>query len=595
LLKGLVSIPPEIKNEENVQITAKLINVVSRDTLQFFSIDPLKNYFDTKLTAGNYKLIYEGKGLQKTTEEFNIETNQTNDEVTLNSKLVALPKEIAQPAETVKPAEPIIGIISFNKSFFKVYDPTSLPIEMNLTKGSKISIDIFSDSTFIKNEKYVAKKNIFKFDFQPKVGKNILKVVAVAPDHQISKGEVEVFYEPIADTSSNAELTSLAERQMDLVYEKNMIAFFADKELQAQLKKIDTEKENLASLDEFSELLKNQAQNNNYRIAEVDSLIGIYKTTQPEITRLLVDALSYMSSCSFRSIIDSLQHSKSQNDVNGAIKFIINESKSSEESTLNLLSSSSRLADAGSAFYYYQALRKVATGNMKDLLDTLSLCKNNINKPEDLLDYLIAEAPKAGYKTDEICKAFFIIPAFTSSPALLLASMTAISDVRMAAFLKQIHVNEKVTMTTAGLGKLLLERAVASNISLKDLVRLLIKTNSNFYFKELVSDLNDFASENIKTLIKKIDVDKEKISSSGELLNFILSHNNDKEIKEGLIKEFLQIASKNLIKADSFKPVVEKTTRVSLFNIALFSSLFLLLLIIIFFAVRRILRKRNEI
>jgi hypothetical protein len=92
----------------------------------------------------------------------------------LNSKLVALPKEIAQPAETVKPAEPIIGIISFNKSFFKVYDPTSLPIEMNLTKGSKISIDIFSDSTFIKNEKYVAKKNIFKFEFQPKVGKNIL-------------------------------------------------------------------------------------------------------------------------------------------------------------------------------------------------------------------------------------------------------------------------------------------------------------------------------------------------------------------------------------------------------------------------------------
>ncbi len=400
----------------------------------------------------------------------------------------------------------------------------------------------------------------------------------------------------MADTSSNVELkTSLAEHLMDLVYEKNMIAFFANKELQAQLKKIDTEKENLSSLDEFSELLKNQAQNSNYRIAEVDSLIGAYKSTQPEITRLLVNALSYMSSCSFRSIIDSLQNSKSQNDVNGAIKFIINKSKSSEESTLSLLSSSSRLADAGSAFYYYQALKKVATGNMKDFLDTLSLCKNNINKPEDLLGYLIAEAPKAGYKADEVFKGFFIIPAFTASPALLLASMTAISDGKMAAFLKQIHINEKVTKTTADLGKILLERGTASNISLKGLVSLLIKANSDFYFKKLISDLNDFASGKIKTIITNIDVENEKISSSGELLNFILSHNNDKETKNGLIKEFLQIASKNLIKADSFKPVVEKTSKVSLFNIVLFSSLFLLLIIIIFFAVRRILRNKNQI
>jgi hypothetical protein len=596
MLKGLVSIPSELKNEENIQITAKLINVLTRDTLQFISIDPLKNHFDTKLNAGNYKLIYEGKGLQKTSEEFSIDSNQKSDEVTLNSKLIALSKEIVRPTAHVEPTEPLTGLISFNKSFFKVYNPKRFPIEMNLMKGSKISIDIFSDSTFINNKKFIAKRNSFKFDFQPKVGKNILKVVAIGPDNQISKGGVVVYYEPMADTSSNVELkTNLVERQKDLVYEKNMIAFFAGKKLQGQLKKIDTEKENLTSLDELSELLKNHAQYNNYRIAEVDSLIGVYKSSQPEITRLLVNALSYMSVCSFRPIIDSLQRSKSQDDVNGAIKFIFSKSKHNKESNINLLSSSLRLADEGSAFYYYQALKKVATGNLKDLLDTLNLCKHKINNPEDLLNYLLAESPIAGYETVEVLKGFFIIPAFTSSPALLLASMTEISGGKIAAFLKEVHINDKVTKTTINFGNSLLERAEASNISLVGLANLLIKANSNFYFKELVSDLNDFASGKVKVLLSKIDVENEKINSSNELLNFILSHNSDKEIEDGLIREFLQIASKNLIKADSFKPIIEKPSKFPLFNIVLFSALSLLLFIIIFFAVRRIIRKRNEI
>ncbi len=596
LLKGLVNIPSELKNEENVHITAKLINAITRDTLQLFSIDPLKTNFDTKLTAGNYKLIYEGKGLKRTIEEFNIDSNQLSDEIALNSKLVALPKEMVQPSTSLEPAEPVIGVISFNKSFFKVYSPGNLPIEMNLTKGTKISIDFYSDSTFINNIQYITKRNIFKLDFQPKVGKNILKVVAKSPDNKISKGEVVVYYEPNADTSSIIDLkTSFADRHKDLVYEKNMIAFFADKELRSELKKIDTEKENLISLDEFSELLKNKAQSNNYRIAEVDSLIGVYKSTQPEITRLLIDALSYLSSCSFRPIIDSLQLSKSKNDVNDAIKFVLNKSKSNDGSYLNLLSSSSRLADAGSVYYYYQALSKVATGNLKELLDTLKLCKNNINKPEDLLEYLIAQTSHSGYKADDVFKGFFNIPAFTSSPLLLLSSMTSVSDLKMASFLRLIHINEKVTRTTSSLGNLLLERAKASNISLIGLVDLLIKANSNYYFKEMVADLNNFASGKTKVLLSKIDIEREKINSSGVLLNFILSHNNDKEIKDGLIREFLQIASKNLLKADSFKPAIEKSPKFSLFNIILFSSLFLLLFIIVFIAVRRILRNRNGI
>ena len=586
LLKGILNIPLDIKNDKNSQITAQLINKTTHDTLNLIKIDPSLGKFDTKLTAGDYDLIIDGKGIQKKSEEFSIKSNQPNSEVTINSSIKALKNESVE--SKVEPIENLSAISMFNKTFYKVYDSKKLLIELNLPKGTKVTVNIYSDSTFLRTEKFEINRKNYKYGFIPVPGKNVLKFKAVSPDNQIAEGEVIVIYEPVADELSKQELAlQLAKKQKSLLYAKNMMGVFAEGDLKNQLDKLDIYKENISSLEELTAYLKNRAQFNNYKGSDVDSMVINYNANQPVAAHLLINAINYLLSDSLKPVLDSLVNSKSKLTVDDVIKYLIRKSREKDEIRFNLLAATSRLADAGSAYYYYLALKKVTRENLKSFLDTLSLNKEHINSPEVLLDYLLSHASQAGYSTDDVYKAFLIIPAYTNSPAELLNSMIAKSSGKLQEFLKHINLNEKQVKTTSELGMLLFERAKAANISLRELIDLLIKVNSDYYFKQLVDDLYKFSSGKLKDLLSSIDLGKENINTSSELMNLILSRVNDKEIYDELITIFSQIASKNLLKADSFKPLVRQRLQFSPFMIGLFSVFFILLVVILFYAFRR--------
>jgi hypothetical protein len=586
LLTGILNIPLELKNDKSTQITAQLINKTSHDTLKLINVDPSLGKFDTKLTSGDYELIIDGNGIQKKTEEFSIKNNQPNNEVTINTSVKTLKKETA--TLKVEPIENLSAISMFNKTFYKVYDSGKLLIGLNLPKGTKVTVDIYSDTTFLRTEKFEINKKNYRYAYVPVPGKNVLKFTAVSPDNQVIKGDVIVIYEPVAETISKQELSlQLANKQKSLFYAKNMMGIFAEGDLKNQLNSLDIYKENISSIEELAVYLKNRAQFNNYKIADVDSLIKNYISNQPLAARLLVNAISYLLSDTLKPVLDSLVNSKSNFTVDDVIKYLVRKSKQKDEICFNLLAATSRLADAGSAYYYYLALKKVTRGNLKSFLDSLSLSKERINSPEELLDYLLSNASKAGYSTDDVYKAFLTIPAYTNSPSELLNSMIAKSNGKMAEFLKHINLNEKQVKSTSELGMLLFERAKATNISLRDLINLLIKVNSDNYFKQLVDDMYKFSSGKLKELLSSIDLGQENINTSSELMNFILSRVDDKEIYDELITVFAQIGSKNLLKADSFKPQFKQRMMFSPFMIGLFSVFFILLVVILFYAFRK--------
>jgi hypothetical protein len=592
LLKGLLSIPKELKDDKNLQISAQIINKTTHDTLNLSKIDPSVGKFDTKLTAGDYEMNIEGDGIQKNTEEFSIKSNQPNSDVTITSSLKALKKE-TEPKK-IEPLESLNSVSIFDKTFFKVFDSKKLLIGLNLPKGTVVSVNIYSDSTFLRTDKFGITRKNYKYGYIPVPGKNILKFRAITPDNQTAEGEVIIIYEPVTDTISKQELAmKLANKQKSLLYAKNMMGVFAEGDLKDQINKIDIYKENISSIEELADYLKNHAQFNKYSLADVDSLIKKYLANQPKAAKLLVNAISYLLPDSLKSVLDSLINSKSDLTVEDVTKYLVSKSRENDEICFNLLAATSRLADAGSAYYYYEALKKVTRGHLKSLLDTLSMYNEHINSPEELLDYLLSAAAKADYSTDDVYKGFLIIPAYTTSPSELLNSLIAKSDGKLTEFLKRINLNEKQIKTTAELGMLLYEKAKAENISLRDLISLLIKVNSDYYFKQLVDDLYRFSSGKLKELLNSIDLGKENINSSSELLNFILSKATDKEINEDLIAVFSQMASKNLLKADAFKPPVKHGIPYSGFIIALFGVFFVLLIAILLFAFRRNNKENN--
>ncbi len=587
LLKGLVRLPSEFKNDKSLQLTAQLINLTTHDTSKLIGIDPLSARFDTKIMAGNYQLIIEGKGMEKSVEEFSVKNNQPDNEVSISAALKALPIEPVQSVK-VEPLKKLTSADVFEQTFFKVYNNNKLFIKLNLPEGTKVTVDIFADTTFSKKDNILITKLNSQYSFIPVLGKNVLKFSAICPDAQIVKGDVIVIYEQLADTISEKELArKLAEQQRDLLYAKNILGYLSKGKLREVINKTDIFKENLTSLEELKTYLKNKAQFSNYRISDVESLFTKFYLLQPISAQLLANALKFLLPDPIKPLLVSLINANPNLTVADITKFLIRHSLDSDATKLNLLAATLRLADAGSAYYYLMALRKVASGNFKNLLDTLDLNKVNINSPEELLEYLLSQAPKAGYKPNDVFKAFLLIPAFTNSPVVLLNKLIESSTGDLKEFLKHISINEKQVKTTSDLGNLLYDRALVARISLKDLVDLLIKVNSEYYLKQLIDDLNNFSSGTLKDILDNINLKNENINSPGELINFILSRSDDKEIYNELMSVLSYIASKNLLKAENFKSKFEQWFQFTPINIGLISLFFILLAVVLFFAFRR--------
>ena len=148
-------------------------------------------------------------------------------------------------------------------------------------------------------------------------------------------------------------------------------------------------------------------------------------------------------------------------------------------------------------------------------------------------------------------------------------------------------LNEKQVKTTLDLGLLLIDKAKQSGILPKDLILLLIKANSNSYFKQLIADVSNYSTWKLKKLVSKIDYRKDKISSSNELLNYILSKCANCGLEEELIETFSQVASKNLLNTDSFSPVKARKQQLPYIAVSLFTAFFLLLVSILIFLLKK--------
>ena len=589
ILKGMVSLPTDFKVES--LIIAKIVNKSTRDTILRVNVNKQTGQFDANLAAGDYQVITEGEGLSKSVENISINGNQENNEVAVNTTLKV--KSIEK--ETVKNSivESKIKPISFDKSFFKVTNGSEIAIPLYLDKDSKVTVDISLDSAFKKKDKFKIKSNPQDYKFTPVPGKNVLKFSSVSPTGDKSDGEVVIFYDNSDELLSEGEQAQrLSDKQMQANYIKSLLEAQASGNLKSEIAGIDVIGENLTSLDELGSFLKNKAKTGNYQPSEVDSLIKKYNTNQPKAASLLVNGFEAISDSIARLYIDSLKISNDKNSVAEVINYLLNHSKSDSVGRKQLLKASSRLANLGDAYYYLLALRKVTSGNLKGLLDSLNLTKEHIKSPDELLDYLLNKSAKANYTQDDVYKAFLVIPTFTKSPVELLNALKDLSDGKMKDFLSSINLDKENVKTTSDLGLVLFEKAKSSGIPLKDLIKLYFKANSKAYFKQLLKDIETFASGRLKKTLDGIDWKSKNINSVNELLDLLLKSQHDYDFTRDLFQLFSYIASKNLMNADDFNPTQSKGFFNNMLTVGLTSALAILLILFFIFIFRK--KRKNK-
>jgi LPXTG-motif cell wall-anchored protein len=565
IIKGLLSLPNELKDLKDLRLIAKVFNKASRDTIQTFYIDPLKSKFDTNLAAGNYQLIIEGKGIDRSVEDFSISNNQKSNEVTINPKLNA-------SKQNEKPQATVISPIAFETDFFKVSNGDKIDIKLKLEKGSKVSVNITVDNADAKTENFKTKRNPHIYQYAPLPGRNVLKFTATSPDGKISQGEVVIYYREPVDENNPELAKQMRNKAQDLSYTKFLLSEMASAGLLEELNNLDLAKENLMSIDELRDYLKQKAKNGKFTSAEVDSLFEKLLSFQPMAASLFIDAYKKLSDNSLQPYLDSLNNSNAKQNIPDAINYLILHCNPDSIANNELLETSAELADMSNAYYYYLALKKVASGKFKTALDDLDLKSNRIKTPEDLLNYLLNNSEKLGYSNDDVFKGFLTIPAFTTAPAELLTALKGLASGDMLNFLNTINLPDNNIKNTAELGILLFNLAKEEGIDLKELVKLYFKANANSQFELFKKEIGMLATGDILDILNDSAFNSIAYNSTEEFIRSLVEFAKNKNSQESLTRLLAYVASHNLVKAHRSEPAqFNQKKPVNITNIGIFA------------------------
>ncbi len=578
ILKGLLSLEPNVRLNPDSKLIVSIINKASKDTISQFYVNPDDLSFDTDIVAGNYQMIVQGKGIEKYTQDFSIDKNQSKSNIILSGTLN--PETITEEAITPEVSKettvqiPQVQNIPFKQIFFKVFDDKEISILLPFKKGTPIDITILHNSLFLREEKLKTYTDNQNYNYRPIKGINILQFTATLSDNIIAKGEIIIDYQSLSDTLSPIELARAIERGMDKAqYMKEMLKLMQSPEdsLWKLLNETDIDNLKLISFEDFEKYLRQSTKNQSINPKNVDSLFLQFSSQQLWLTRLLGNALYDVTSDSLRIQVDDVRKNNKIISVPEFAALIIDKVKDKKDLQDQLLFAVNRLSWKADAYYYKMCLLKTSSGNLKKMLDSLDLSKESIISGEDLFNFIIDNASLFNYSFKDIYNAYFAIPLYTNSSTILL------SDMKKACEGDSLHE----TISNMGMRNIRSIPALGKELwniypNHANVIKLLIKLNDSVAFNNYIANLLTFTRKDLHNLIAQIDLKEQNIDTPYELSRYIFQNKNIDSAQWIAIN--LYIASKNLYEfskaLSTRRPFIEPLS----FTI---SFVFILLLIII--------------
>ncbi|MCX7985347.1 MAG: hypothetical protein N2662_00210 [Bacteroidales bacterium] len=585
ILRGLLSLQPDLKLSPQTKLKVSIVNKASKDTVSEFLIDRDQLSFDTSITAGKYQMIVQGEGLEKFVKDFTIDKNQSDSDVSVTGTLKADTTFGVKTVIAAKPEQPTIKTIPFKQLYYKVFDNKPISILFPLTKGVSVNINILVDSALLRKEHIITNKENQIYRYQPVAGINILQITATLPDNTIAQGEILINYEPLADSLTPEQLAKEIELRMNQTqYFKEMLKTMAktNDTLLLCLNQIDIDRLKLLSFSDLEHYIRQQAKVNGISQNTVDSLIVQFVKQQELATALLSDALEYLSTDSLHDVINTIQQQKDIKTVPQFASALLQKTEANDNMRQQLLSIASRLGSKADAYYYRWALQKVTKGKLKETIDSLDLQSETIVSGIDLLNYLIEHGTSKGYSLQEVYTAFFGIPLFTSTAGSLLVSLKAAAQ---PGTLKD-YIGQFETKNISSIP--VLARQLWVNCPQPvELLKLLIEVNDSAAFNAYMANLLTLSRGHLKEILSKLDLKEQNIDSPIELTRYLLQ-TNAVDTNQWITLN-LYAASKNLI--EMHQAIVKKQPiTFNPLNFSISLVFILLLILILIFAYKEIQR-----
>ncbi len=204
---------------------------------------------------------------------------------------------------------------------------------------------------------------------------------------------------------------------------------------------------------------------------------------------------------------------------------IVNYNPETSESEISTLKEPSKFSGSGNPAILLEGLKKLAAGNLKDVLDKIDLKKEKINNPEDLIKYLMDHATEGNYLAQDVIDLLTRKASNLSLEELanLLANY-ANGDIKKA--LASVDFQKEGIHTASDLVDYLFKSADKFGYKKNDVLDLLISgaAGSSSDTRDLLRKLIAYSGPQLQKYLLSLNLDSLKLTDREKLIRFILAN-----------------------------------------------------------------------
>ncbi|MFC2103981.1 tetratricopeptide repeat protein [Bacteroidota bacterium] len=532
LVEGVLELDNKVdRNQEDFSIN--IINKKTRDTIAVLkpTDDNLNYQYQTPLGVNH--LLFETKFDENDIQLFISSPYDIKevflkpiDEASLTAMVDTMPKII----------------LDTNQLFT---DQENIKIKLSLQKGNKLYVNTYYKDKLINSEEFDIKKDDFIYEYKPLVGESKIKFKLIDKNNNVKTEEVTVSYLP---KDSEAEL-SIAEKvfslgangkknvKIKLSVERGSKLFvetFVDNQL-INTETFDIKKESF--IYEFEP--KGEKSKLNFKLVDKNNNVKNEEViiSHTPISKDFADVLTEISSFNseeFNAIISS-NEVKSSNSIESLINQIYTKAAEiglSKEQTQTLIIALA-INSTNNTPQFIADLFKLANGDLKEVLDSISINNNNFRSNIEVIQFLESISETNDYSNQDIVE--------------LLETYLYNSEMSIPTFLANL---EEIIKTDFKNVLSNINATAIDIVTLNDFKNYLLSTDkyTEAELQHIFSIMEGIliaskASKEIETQVKELpiaakDTDKEKnlwmilyISMAGILLGLIIIYFNRRQNK----------------------------------------------------------------
>ncbi len=540
ILNGIARIEDEIKKDYS-KIQVLMIDRKSNALVDQASVDP-NGTFSLDATSGDFQLVFQGEGIQKTSEDISIPVNNPSNIISYTSPLIApgLAAAAKTDAAQVQEGKKTLPELISNFDLLEVTNNDPIPIKLELERNSKLSIETYLDGSLKKTEAFDITRKKFIYLFTPEPGNNLLKLTLTDEQGNVNTRDIEIVYTPTAEEMAKTEPVKLKTSPVADFY-RNLVSLSSGN-LRKFLENMNPDSIGIGSAADLYQYLISQAAANGYTDDDVDQLF--IKALAGKDSEVLRDELQFLSSGNLKSSLDTFDiQSKGLLTADALLDLMYNsasESTYSRSDLRRLLAKSVSGDDDLSRFL--KILNEFGSDSLIRALGQINAAAQGIKNPENLLDHMIQQYPALEGSLDEALRK----SAASLDLAFLHQGLILLSGDSLKQTLHQVNLERQKLNTAEDLIGYLWRKSAAGGYTKEELIDNTDRIRKDPYsvvemFRAMLSTR---ATGSLKTVIDEVDIRAMHIDTFEELLDYLIRqsafHDYNRETVYSLLLDIIR-------------------------------------------------------